>query len=400
MLVARAISHAVKRGVHTDPRLFDIDAEAMIAWKQFDPTLPWWGGSLLWSTVFAFIFMLYTIHYSVGHVMSTCAMIESSKPTTIFRISLVEKEKEPSSDDHPDDPLFVDESTTIPAIPLTRHIRTFRTHLRSLAGPLSSYRALHYGALYLVAFGSLHYFLAALLRFPVGNYIAVAIASAAVAPLHAAWTHATIAMPSDKRMGSRLAHARRGWKAISLTAAMWGITNEVVISMARMAAEMVALDRNPDMNILVLTTCMSVFSVLYYLFITVRMEILLVRLEAAYFPIDEETIVPMDGSICELMVVEETKYRVNPVAMKKESRGLTSPFKRVLLIIGKLMVIDTAMILALVNILLLELYLCWGEQLVMVFRAFKASYQLYLKKAAEQGAAQAEIGIDFLDLDE
>lgn len=250
------------------------------------------------------------LEYTLKDVVATLTMVESPSAD----ISLTT----PSDEDA--DPLMknngnadVEDGPAITLIrnkPITSSIRSTLRHLKTEAGSLSKWR----GIVPFVAWSWAHTFIANIFdailpRFLPGRILVFAAGAAVIcAPLHAAWTHTVISMPSNKPFWQRIT-PKSSWKVLALPAAVEAVAVYVSIYVTIGFFYILRLDRlngdglvsdykgTGDWILLAMRfASLIAAALLAACFIILPATVTLVRVEASLLPEEDETIVPFDRS--------------------------------------------------------------------------------------------------------
>lgn len=189
--------------------------------------------------------------------------------------------------------------------PITSSIRGTIKHLRENAGKFARFRGLRIYFLYAFVVGLVVGPVKAILPNIPGQMMLVSgITAAALSPLHAAWTHKVISMPSEKTFWQRIP-SKSSYKTLALPAAIDGAMPYLSIYLTSLVAIMLNL-HNLDQEQLDKYTggqlaCLAlrilgvvVFSVVCTLFLCLPATVTLIRIEASILPESEDVIVPFD----------------------------------------------------------------------------------------------------------
>jgi len=272
--------------------------------------IPGWALTMVSLTAIIFAIFLFSVEYTLKDVVATLTMVESPSAD----ISLTA----PSDEDA--DPLMknngnadVEDGPAITLVrnkPITSSIRSTLRHLKTEAGSLSKWR----GIVPFFAWSWAHTFIANILDAILPNFlpgrILIFAAAAAVlcAPLHAAWTHTVISVPSNKRFWNRIT-PRSSWSILALPAAVEAVAVYASIYVTMGFFFLLRLDRvnnnslakdykNAGDWIFLAMRFASLIAaaLLTAVFIILPATVTLVRVEASLLPEEDEAIVPFDRS--------------------------------------------------------------------------------------------------------
>jgi hypothetical protein len=189
--------------------------------------------------------------------------------------------------------------------PITASIRGTVKHLVAHAGRFSRFRGYRIYAVHSLLVALCTTFLSAALPHVPGQTIFVAaLSGAAVANVHAAWTHKVISMPSDKSFCQRLP-AKGSWKVLAAPAALASAMPYISLHLACGVAMLMGLHKLDQEDLTQYTgmqiACVALrmlvvvlFGITCTLFLCLPAMATLVRIEASILPEDEDTIVPFD----------------------------------------------------------------------------------------------------------
>jgi len=274
------------------------------------------GGTIIVCTIVAFAFLLFIVNYSVGVVMNNLTMIE----TPVEGISIEAPTQDADNTPKKGDTLIVDEVPSIRHLqpkPITNSVRTTMRHLKATAGRWARFRGLKFAIIYGIAHNLVMSILAFALAVPYGasahhfkvqitllafifQVIAGVIATMITVPLHMAWTHSTIAMPSAKGIRSRLP-TKKQWKLLWTPAAVFAVTQRLQALFMEgsklLIGELAPNASGKQAGIYgVKVVGVLFFALAIALFITLPAEVTLTRMEASMLPDEEDTVVPFDRS--------------------------------------------------------------------------------------------------------
>jgi hypothetical protein len=150
------------------------------------------------------------------------------------------------------------------------------------------------------------FFSAALPHFPGQTIVVAAISGAAVASIHAAWTHKVVSLPTNKTFAQRLPN-KADWKVLALPAAIEASMPYISLYLIVGVAMLMGLHKldQEDMDeyngaqiacLILRIAAVPLFAIICTLFLCLPALVTLVRIEASLLPEDENTIVPFDRS--------------------------------------------------------------------------------------------------------
>jgi hypothetical protein len=189
--------------------------------------------------------------------------------------------------------------------PITSSIRGTIKHLVAHAGRFARFRGYRIHVLHGILFSLVSiFFSAALPLFPGQGLIVAAISGAAVANVHAAWTHKVVSTPTEKKFLARVP-SKASWKTLALPAAINAamptlslyltIGVAMLMGLHKLDAQKVAESSGKGLACLAIRVLVTfVFAITCTLFLCLPAAVTLVRIEASILPEDEDTIVPFD----------------------------------------------------------------------------------------------------------
>ncbi|KAF2141409.1 uncharacterized protein K452DRAFT_251343, partial [Aplosporella prunicola CBS 121167] len=262
-------------------------------------------------TVLAFVVMYASIQYTLRHVITTLCMIET--PAAAVTISVSDELDATLSKGEKEDEALLEGQPAITIVnpkPITSKIRNTLRHLTAHAGFASRWRGLPYGMVYSIASAFLSNWTYMLLpEFP-GKLVLISVGTSVLcARLHMMWTHATIAMPSNKHFKDRA--SVKAFKQLALPAAVYEGVQLLVMYLAAGLAEFIQADfevlgaqierddsTETASTLMIYAKVAGAILLLLGagLFVILPAHVQLVRVEASLLPEDEETIVPFDRS--------------------------------------------------------------------------------------------------------
>ena len=194
--------------------------------------------------------------------------------------------------------------------PITSSIRGTVKHLVAHAGKWARFRGFKIHALYSLAFSLAIQFFSGFFTslffggLPGQAIIVSGLAGAAVANLHAAWTHKVVSMPSEATFWQRVP-SKSSWKALAPAAAISAAMPYISLYLTAGVAILLGLHKvNPE-NLDQYTSrqlaCLAVrglatvvFAIFTSLFLCIPATVTQVRIEASLLPEEQDSIVPFD----------------------------------------------------------------------------------------------------------
>ncbi|KZF25044.1 hypothetical protein L228DRAFT_60690 [Xylona heveae TC161] len=299
------VFHFARRGLESASGSIDPARNDVLTYK-----MPGWGVAVLIVTVVVYLYLFLQAQYTLGSVVTTLAIVESTaepvdEPDSVYR-------------DEPDAPLMdVKESLSNkdalaqaelqhkPA-PITIRYSTALRHLRAKAGKWSIFRgmvAFTFAGLVTSWLKHVYFFL--LSWFPLVNgLLRVPLAMATAALLFTTWTHIVISMPSKKPWFKRLAELNRhDWVKIAPATFTYGIAVQAVAFVPAMLASILepslcsSDDENAKfqpMDFVLKCAAIPLTWLICAILISIPAEVILVRMQASMLPAEHEPIVPFD----------------------------------------------------------------------------------------------------------
>ncbi|KAJ4359475.1 uncharacterized protein N0V89_000029 [Didymosphaeria variabile] len=265
--------------------------------------MPTWGAAILIVTFIASMLAITLVQYTLTDVLPMLAMVET--PAAAITVS---NHDEPASKDEKEGLLETGtEITLVHQKPITSSIRATIRHLTAEAGKFARWRGFRYQMIYALALGWMTSLLEAFFpRFlPISTVFIAAIAGAATANLHAAWTHKVISTPSDVSFWSRIP-SRKQWKALALPAAVAATMPYISLFLSMGFVSWFGLEREIRRNdfdaynggqwasFIFRWVAVVAISVCCTLFLCMPAVVTQIRVEASILPEDQDTIVPFD----------------------------------------------------------------------------------------------------------
>jgi hypothetical protein len=237
----------------------------------------------------------------LNEVITTLCMVESPVAAITVTTETADKEEKEG---------LLETGPTVTLVnqrPITSSIRGTIRHLVAHAGRFARFRAFRIHALHSISFSIVStFFSAALPQIPGQPIVVAAISGAAVANIHAAWTHKVVSLPSDKSFAQRLP-SKANWKVLAVPAAISAAMPYVSLYLIGGVAMLMGLHKLDQENfgtytgvqalcLLVRLFATVVLAITCTLFLCLPAIVTLVRIEASILPEDEDTIVPFDRS--------------------------------------------------------------------------------------------------------
>jgi len=288
------IAQLIRRELE-NPSSLEAIRRAAVAPEQ----IPTWGGAILVLTFLVIFVFVYLAHYSLQEVVPTLAMVET--PSAAITVSAAQTEQGSKEDKES----LLETSTTITLVhqkPITSSIRGTLRHLVSISGQWARVRGLMVFWMNSIATNLVAFALSLLLpRFPGSLVVVAALAGAATANLHAAWTHKLISMPAESH-GSFRIPPRSEWKVLAPAATVAAAMPYVSLYIMKGFASILGLSRSqPEVTNAAQAIWLIASSVLLFvialactLFICLPAMVTQIRVEASILPEELDTIVPFD----------------------------------------------------------------------------------------------------------
>ncbi|KZM28473.1 uncharacterized protein EKO05_0006025 [Ascochyta rabiei] len=301
--VRRALTHPttvgfVKRAVSNGEGEGEGDGEGV--------QIPVWGIVLLGVSFYAAIIAMSLLSYMLKEVIATLCMVET--PHAAITVSPSE---EPASKDEKEGLLETGPTITlVHQKPITSSIRGTIKHVVANAGRFARFRGFKIHALYSLVFALAVNFFSAFFfsLFPTGlpgqAVIVSALAGAAVANVHAAWTHKVVSLPSEATFWQRIP-GKAHWKTLAPAAAISTAMPYISLYLTGGVAIFLGLHKLDQDNLEQYTRgqwmCLAarvlatiVFAIFTTLFLCIPAIVTQVRIESSILPEDQDTIVPFD----------------------------------------------------------------------------------------------------------
>jgi hypothetical protein len=321
----------------------------------------------------AIVFFLVTagVEYAIRAVATNLAIVEATEPNGAIKLPLnVDNDpaKAPFMDDYDG---AVEERAGQPSKPVTSSLRgTFR-HLSSIGGFRSRWRGLSMGIFYSIAFTFFSVGLSAVFSIiPVVGLPLGRIAAAVITcNLHAAWTHATIAMPMEKPFFQRFLSRKTARHLIlpNIRLQLGLLLMQVGTGGAAALTHRIILTHRLNwltVNALLLPVAVFFLTALFHV---LPSQIALIRIEASLLPEDRSAVVSFDRTFGGRISWESFTSRKMYVLHSLSIRGAFKTFdratyKRVVKIFIKFFMIMTAISVVFFGLFVAEFYALAGKQ--------------------------------------
>ncbi|KAF9637010.1 hypothetical protein BFW01_g7906 [Lasiodiplodia theobromae] len=346
------------------------------------------GRVLAIVTLTAFVFFVFygLVQYTLRHVVTTLALIET--PATAVQISAAHPDEESNvklDDKGAEAQAFLGGSlpklTVVNTKPITSKIRTTIKHITSQTGWTARWRGMGYGFIYSVAFSLLANSLAAITPdLPGVSIVTVLLATVIMAPIHMVWTHATIGLGVNSwRARWTPAKGLDCYKNLAIPALVY---EGVQILVAYMAVCMVMLVPPTVLNGAEATPSQKAWAVVRLvggvlllaaagIFVILPAHTQLVRVEASMLSDDEETIVPFDRTFGG-KVVPKVLGGSGAIGFMDAWRSFNREARvRVIKLYLKIFVISVALFLLFVHVIGLEIHLLSKHSVVEVVKSVR-----------------------------
>ncbi|KAI1321394.1 hypothetical protein F5Y16DRAFT_388763 [Xylariaceae sp. FL0255] len=347
-------------------------------------------------TAFLVLLVISLIQYTIGHLMVSLAIIESSGPslTTVIKYSDEPDapiEKARSIDVHADVEV---EIRTIREKPITDRIRSTTAHLRRIGGFFAQWRGLPMFLTYhFVETVAVSIIVLATGFGRVGQILASLIVSVALARIHMAWTHSVIAYPSAKSIYRHMP-AYKDCAAVLLPALVHALAKQATVFLPIAVAYTVGLagpgaivePQNPQEALFLGLRVMA--PIIAYIFATFHLllpaSIALKRIEAICLPQGEETVVAFDRKalVGDLYITARGASRI---LFKRAWESVDSAIKwKIIRIHIKKFLIQTFVVLFGLVFVLVQLSMIGNERLRIFSKSAFAQLQLMSIEAAQK----------------
>ncbi|KAI5204682.1 hypothetical protein AUEXF2481DRAFT_190984 [Aureobasidium subglaciale EXF-2481] len=292
------LHHLVRRGYEA---MSDSESrQTMVAEVSAAQMLP------LILTVLLFSFIVASVHYTLGGVVASLAMIEDHQ-TAVVETRILAVDGKQDSDAPLDKARLIDEEVmVVKQTPLTSSIRNTLKHLTTIGGFRARWRglgsALIYDVVRSLTVGFITMFVAAFTGLPVvARVFANIAANVLCARIHMVWTHAVISEPSTLTWSQRLGQTDRNmWRALALPALVHSVAELAtyglpVAMFLFVGPDVTTGDGDMDNQHLLARGAMSLLAfVMLNILILLPATVTRTRIEASFLPEESNTIVPFD----------------------------------------------------------------------------------------------------------
>lgn len=267
--------------------------------------------------------------------------------------------------------------------PITSSIRGTIKHLVAHAGRWARFRGLRIHVAHSILFSLASTFLsAALPHFPGQAILVAGLSGAAVANVHAAWTHKVVSMPNDKKFWQRLPN-KNDWKILAAPAAIQAAMPYISVYLTCGVAMLMGLHRldadsvreyngAQTASLIVRSILLVVFAISCTLFLCLPSIVTLVRIEASILPEDQDTIVPFDRTFGG-KVVSQLMGGSGKVGFLDAWRSFNWEARRRLIkLFVKSFFIMTGMMFVIAHVLLAEVFVVMGPAMGLFLRRAQA----------------------------
>jgi hypothetical protein len=237
----------------------------------------------------------------LNEVITTLCMVES--PMAAITVSPSTHEPSDKGDEKE---TLLETGPTITLVnqkPITSSIRGTLRHLVANAGRFARFRGFQIHVLYHLLAGVVAtFFSGALSMLPGQAVIGAALTGAALANIHAAWTHKVVGMPTEKTFWQRIP-AKSHWKTLAVPAAIEAVMPYISLYLVAGVAMLLRLHKLEQENIttgaqwvglVARFVTLFIFAITCTLFLCLPAVVTLIRIEASILPEDQDTIVPFD----------------------------------------------------------------------------------------------------------
>lgn len=189
--------------------------------------------------------------------------------------------------------------------PITSSIRGTIKHVVAHAGRYARFRGLKIHFLYAFLFSFVSQIFSAVVpRFGPSPVVVAALTGAALANIHAAWTHKVVSMPNDQSFCKRVP-SKKHWKTLAVPAAIETAMPYVSLYIVCAVGMLMGLHKLEHENIreyngaqwtslIVRIIAVFVIGIFCTLFLCLPAIVTLIRIEASILPEDQDFIVPFD----------------------------------------------------------------------------------------------------------
>ncbi|KAF1845166.1 uncharacterized protein K460DRAFT_283468 [Cucurbitaria berberidis CBS 394.84] len=333
--------------------------------------MPTWGIVLIYVSFMVSVVFATLVNYTLKEVVTTLCMIES--PVAAITVSPSTHE----SGDKEEKEGLLESGPTITLVnqkPITSSIRGTIKHLVANAGRLARFRGFGSHVIYALGFSLVtEFFAAALPRVPGQAIFVAGLSGAALANIHATWTHKVVAMPTEKSYWQRVP-GKSNWKTLALPAAIEAAMPYVSIYITCGFAMLMGLHKLDQENLgeynggqwtwlVVRMVSIVVLAITCTLFLCLPAIVTLIRIEASILPEDQDTIVPFDRTFGG-KVVSKVVGGTGVVGFLDAWRSFNWEARRRLIkLFVKVFFIIFALIFVIVHVLAFEIFAIMGPAL-------------------------------------
>lgn len=336
------------------------------------------------------------IHYTIGEVMSSLAMIESPSRTAI-----IDAKPPPYTDSEPDaplekEPLMVAEDadvevTVIEHKPITAKIRTTIQHLHRVGGFRARWSGVGIYAIYHFAHGMLSNILGAFLGFGIfGQVLVYVFVSLGLARIHMSWTHAMIGQPSSTSRLRRMP-ARKECRRLLLPTLVYALAQQatIILPVGVAFAMGVAPPQLHHMKETMHHGCPKQMAAVALRMLAVPLtyavvslavllpaSVTLTRIEATLLPEGEETIVSFDKEAIVGDIDVSAKGGARALFVQAWRSFDRSARLRLIKLYIKMAMAQFAVMFIAAHVMLAEMYVIGGERLGLFMKSAAAQLKL------------------------
>ncbi|KAJ7230300.1 hypothetical protein GGX14DRAFT_410405 [Mycena pura] len=341
--------------------------------------------------------ILASIHYTLGHVVASLAMIES--PSSV---AVVEQKLPAYTDDEPlipseADAVFDVEISVVNRKPITASVCATMRHLRSVGGFFARWRGLGVRILYGFAealVGAFLWHTVGRLMFGPNNLFGSMVLSIATSLIlvrvHMLWTHAMIAHQATTSLRRRLVPRAQCKPLLLPTLAVAAAQHATVLvplgvahllglpNMSEDAALAALRDADPAALALLALRLLAVpaAAALVAFFALLPATVARTRIEAVLLPADAQPVVPFDRAAL-VGSIDLAAPRASRALFVAAWRSVDRPARvRLLKLYAKMLAAQLAVALVGVQLMAAEVYLIGGERLTVLLTSARAQLEL------------------------
>ncbi|OAL53869.1 hypothetical protein IQ07DRAFT_532405 [Pyrenochaeta sp. DS3sAY3a] len=264
--------------------------------------IPTWGIVLLYVSFFVGTIFVSMVSYTLKEVVTTLCMVET--PVAAITISPSTHE----AGDKEEKETLLETGPTITLVhqkPITSSIRGTIKHVVAHAGRYARFRGLKIHFLYAFLFSFISQIFAVLIpTLRPSPVVVAALTGAALANIHAAWTHKVVSMPNDQSFCKRVP-SKKYWKTLAVPAAISTAMPYVSLYIVCAFGMLMGLHKLEQENVreysgaqwtslIVRFVAVFVIGIFCTLFLCLPAIVTLIRIEASILPEDQDFIVPFD----------------------------------------------------------------------------------------------------------